>query len=169
MAEELDPISLTIEVVASYVCKNHMRPDDVAGFITSVHEAVSKLQAPEPALIPQEAAEPGYTPAVSVRKSLANPDFVISMIDGKPYKALKRHLGSHGLTPDEYRQRFGLKPDYPMVAPNYSAARQAAAKAFGLGRKVVRKVEEAVGIEPAAEAPRAKRGRKPRSGALAAS
>jgi hypothetical protein len=70
-----------------------------------------------------------------VRKSLASPDRIISMIDGKPYRTLRRHLSTHGLTPDEYRARYKLKPDYPMVAPAYSEARRAMAKKIGLGRK----------------------------------
>lgn len=76
-----------------------------------------------------------YEPAVSVRKSLASPDHIISMIDGKPYKTLRRHLTTHGMTPAEYRERYGLKPDYPIVAPNYSAARKAMAHKIGLGTK----------------------------------
>jgi predicted transcriptional regulator len=70
-----------------------------------------------------------------VRKSLASKDHLISLIDGKPYKTLRRHLAGHGLTPDDYRQRYGLKPDYPMVAESYSEARRDMAKKIGLGRK----------------------------------
>jgi predicted transcriptional regulator len=89
---------------------------------------------------------------VLVRKSLANRDRIISMIDGAPYASLKRHLTSHGLTPAEYRAHFGLKPDYPMVAPGYSEGRRALAKQLGLGRKAVAAVEEAgAAIEQAAE------------------
>jgi predicted transcriptional regulator len=77
----------------------------------------------------------GAAPAVSVRKSLASKDHIISMIDGKPYKTLRRHLAGHGLTPEQYRERFGLKTDYPMVAQSYSEARRAMAKKIGLGRK----------------------------------
>jgi predicted transcriptional regulator len=72
---------------------------------------------------------------VSVRKSLASPDHIISMIDGKPYKTLKRHLFRNGLTPDQYRQRYDLKPDYPMTAPAYSERRRALAHKIGLGAK----------------------------------
>ncbi|MGK4495599.1 MucR family transcriptional regulator, partial [Klebsiella pneumoniae] len=70
-----------------------------------------------------------------VRKSLASKDHIISMIDGKPYKTLRRHLATHGMTPAEYRERYGLKPDYPMVAETYSESRRAMAKKIGLGRK----------------------------------
>lgn len=70
-----------------------------------------------------------------MRKSLASRDHIISLIDGKPYRTLRRHLSTHGLTPDEYRARYNLKPDYPMVAETYSEARRAMAKKIGLGRK----------------------------------
>jgi len=76
-----------------------------------------------------------YEPAVTSRKSLASDDHIISMIDGKPYKTLRRHLAGHGLTPETYRERYGLKADYPMVAKNYSESRRAMAKKIGLGRK----------------------------------
>ncbi len=76
-----------------------------------------------------------YTPAVTARKSLASKDHIVSMIDGKQYKTLRRHLGTHGLTAEQYRERYNLKPDYPMVAENYSAARRAMAHKIGLGQK----------------------------------
>ena len=103
----------------------------------------------EPAEAPVE-----YTPAVTARKSLASKDHIISMIDGKPYKTLRRHLATHGMTPAEYRERYGLKPDYPMVAENYSESRRAMAKKIGLGRKPgARKGDDAAAA--------ARRGRKP--------
>ena len=74
-------------------------------------------------------------PAVSVRKSLSDPDHIISMIDGKKYKTLRRHLSTHGMTPAEYRVRYGLKLDYPIVAANYSDNRRAIALKIGLGRQ----------------------------------
>jgi predicted transcriptional regulator len=82
-----------------------------------------------------QAGQLEYTPAVSVRKSLASPDHIVSMIDGKPYKTLRRHLSTHGLTPEDYRARYNLKADYPMVAPAYSEHRRAMAKKIGLGAK----------------------------------
>jgi len=118
-----------------------------------MHEAVARLSAPA---MPLSEAEPAqdHTPAVSVRKSLANPDHIISMIDGKPYKALRRHLSTNGLTPDEYRRRYGLKPDYPMVAANYSESRRAMAHKNGLGRKAGAAAAQAgdAVVEAAAEA-----------------
>ena len=75
-----------------------------------------------------------------MRKSLANPDVIISMIDGKPYKTLTRHLSTNGLTPAEYRERYGMKADYTMTAPSYSAIRREMAKRIGLGRKPDRRL-----------------------------
>ena len=99
----------------------------------SMHDAVSQLTSPTSTEETETPAE--HTPAVSARKSLASPDHIISMIDGKPYKTLRRHLATNGMTPDEYRARYGLKADYPMVAPAYSESRSAMAKTIGLGRK----------------------------------
>lgn len=107
--------------------------EDVQAFLSSMNKAVAELSVPSAPAV--EEAEKAYEPAVSVRKSLANPDFIVSMIDGKPYRTLKRHLSGNGLTPAEYRQRYGLKADYPMTAPSYSDARKAMAKKIGLGRK----------------------------------
>ncbi|MDF2982963.1 MAG: transcriptional regulator [Devosia sp.] len=136
MPEENNLVAMTIEVVASYVAHNNLRPEDVPDFIAKTHAAISGI-AKEPEAPAEETppAEPEFTPAVSVRKSLASPDHILSMIDGKPYKSLKRHLGSHGLTPAEYRARYNLKADYPMVAPGYSAQRREVAQRLGLGRK----------------------------------
>lgn len=89
-----------------------------------------------------------FAPAVTVRKSLASKDHLISLIDGKSYKTLRRHLSTHGLSPEEYRQRYNLKADYPMVAENYSIARREMAKRIGLGRKP--------GQKPATRKPRTK-------------
>jgi predicted transcriptional regulator len=109
---------------------------------------------------PDEAATE-YEPAVSVRKSLGSREHIISLIDGKPYKSLKRHLGSHGMTPTQYRERYGLKADYPMVAPAYAERRRALAKKIGLGRKPG---EAAAGRKAAAAKARpAKAGRRPRA------
>jgi predicted transcriptional regulator len=96
---------------------------------------------------------------VSIKKSVT-PDAIISLIDGKPYKSLKRHLNKHGLSPQEYRQRYGLSSDYPMVAASYTARRSELARSLGLGqnrRKTVAKSAE--GAEATDKAPK-KRGRK---------
>jgi predicted transcriptional regulator len=98
----------------------------------------------EAAPAPESVEKP--TPA-QVRKSIT-PDAIISFIDGKAYKTMKRHLGTHGLDPHSYRQRYGLPSDYPMVAPNYAAQRSALAKSIGLGRPGGRLPEEAAAEEP---------------------
>ncbi len=95
--------------------------------------AGGKVTEEEPA--GDETSPKQFTPALSVRKSLASKDHIISMINGKPYKTLRRHLSTNGLTPEEYRRRYNLKPDYPMVAENYSAARREMAKTIGLGSR----------------------------------
>jgi len=104
-----------------------------------MHETIRSLSGSgSVATLEEPAVE--YTPAVSVRKSLASPDHIISMIDGKPYKTLRRHLATNGLTPEEYRARYNLKADYPMVSETYSESRRAMAKKIGLGRKPGAKV-----------------------------
>lgn len=160
MPEENDLVSMTIEVVASYVAHNNIRPEDVPDFIAKTHAAIAGIsKAPEAPAEEAPAAQPEFQPAVTVRKSLASPGHILSMIDGKPYKSLKRHLGSHGLTPAEYRTRYGLKADYPMVAPGYSAQRREVAKRLGLGRKP--KAAGAPAETAAAPAEAAKPSRRP--------
>lgn len=107
--------------------------EDVPSFLLKMHEAVRGLSTSGEE--EQQGAAEEYTPAVSARKSLASKDHIISMIDGKPYKTLRRHLSRHGLTPEQYRERYNLKPDYPMVSESYSQTRRDMAKRIGLGRK----------------------------------
>ena len=116
---------------------NRVSVDDVPAFLEKMHATVTELaQSSSAAQVPEYAAlQPEYSPVVSVRKSLASKEYIISLIDGKPYKTLKRHLSGHGLTPEQYRDRYNLKADYPMVAVSYSAARRDMAKKIGLGRK----------------------------------
>jgi len=140
MAEDPDFLAFTIDVVTSYVGRNNMRPDDVPGFIAKTHEAIRALETSPQAEV-QARPQQDHVPAVSVRKSLGSPDHIISMIDGKAYKTLRRHLATHGLTPEQYRERYGLKGDYPMVAPSYSETRRGLAHKIGLGRRA----QEAVG------------------------
>jgi predicted transcriptional regulator len=132
-AEQRDLTTLTVELLSAYVAKNEVKSDDLAALIKTTHGALAEIDAPAPA--PAAPAEPEYPPAVSVRKSLASREHLISMIDGKPYKTLKRHASRHGLTPAEYRQRYNLPADYPMVAPAYSEQRRGVAARLGLGRK----------------------------------
>lgn len=142
MAEEqtLNAVELATELTIAWLGNqnNRVQPDDVPQFLRTMHSTVTELAggssaASEPAEEAASAEE--FTPAVSVRKSLGSKDHIISMIDGKPYKTLKRHLSGHGLTPEEYRRRYNLRPDYPMVAENYSQARRDMAKKIGLGQK----------------------------------
>ena len=121
-------LKLTAEIVAAHVGNNAIAGSDLAALIQSVFDTLGRLASDEPA-----AAE--MTPAVPIRRSVTD-DHIVCLEDGKKLKTLKRHLMTdHGLTPQEYRAKWGLKPDYPMVAPNYSAQRQAMAKQIGLGRK----------------------------------
>jgi predicted transcriptional regulator len=148
---DLDAVELATELTIAWLGNPNTRSsaDDVPAFLARMHDTVSSLLgADEPAQTSEPAAE--YTPAVSVRRSLASKDHIVSMIDGKSYKTLRRHLATNGLTPAEYRERYGLKADYPMVAENYSESRRAMAKQIGLGRKPGQKKGEGA---PAAAAP----------------
>jgi predicted transcriptional regulator len=135
--EQLDIVALATELTIAWLGNNNTRvqAEEVPAFLRQMHEALGQLAAPEATAPLAEEPEQEYTPAVSVRKSLADPEHIISMIDGRPYKTLRRHLAGHGLTAEQYRERYNLKADYPMVAPNYSAARRDMAHRIGLGRK----------------------------------
>jgi predicted transcriptional regulator len=125
-----DLIDLSADIVSAYVSHNALSVADLPRLINDVHNALKNLQSPV-------AAEPveELKPAVPVRKSV-HPDFIICLEDGKKFKSLKRHLRTHyHLSPEEYREKWGLPADYPMVAPNYSATRSRLAKDNGLGRK----------------------------------
>ncbi len=137
-ATETSALELATELTIAWLTNPNTRAtaEEVPAFLKRMHEAVSQLAAPSAATeTPAPEAEVEYPPAVSVRKSLASKDHIISLIDGKPYKTLRRHLSGHNLTPETYRERYGLKPDYPMVAENYSKARREMAQKIGLGRK----------------------------------
>ncbi len=123
-------VELTAEVVSAFVSNNAVVASDVPGLIGEVHEALAKA-AVRGAQPPREELKP----AVPIKKSVT-PDYIICLEDGKKFKQLKRHLRTHyNLTPEEYRERWGLPHDYPMVAPNYAKARSRLAKQMGLGRK----------------------------------
>lgn len=122
-------VELTADLVAAYVSNNSIGPSDLPGFISSIYASIMGLSAPAPQ---PEAEKP--VPAVPIKKSVT-PDYIISLEDGRQYKSLKRHLTGRGLTPAEYRAKWGLPRDYPMVAANYAAQRSELAKAIGLGRK----------------------------------
>ena len=122
-------IDYTSDIVSSYVANNSLSSDQVASLIANVYSALSGLgkQAAAPEVQPE--------PAVSVRSSVKK-DHIVCLEDGKKMKMLKRHLMTeHGMTPDDYRQRWGLAADYPMVAPEYAETRRDLAVKIGLGRK----------------------------------
>ena len=122
-------ITLTSDIVAAHVSNNSVSVDDIPALITNVYGALAGLgqAAPAPEVRPE--------PAVSIRASI-KPDYVVCLEDGKKLKMLKRHLMTHyNMTPDQYRARWGLSSDYPMVAPNYAEKRRELAKKIGLGRK----------------------------------
>jgi predicted transcriptional regulator len=133
-------ITLTSDIVAAHVSNNDVTVNDLPTLITNVYGALAGLG--QPVAVVEEAPEP----AVSIRSSV-KPDYIVCLEDGKKLKMLKRHLMTHyNMTPDQYRQRWNLAPDYPMVAPNYAEKRRELAKSIGLGRK-----------------PGARRGRKPKA------
>ena len=127
-AQEPEFIDLAADIVSAYVSKNNVPVAELPNLIASVYASLSGLG--QPAATPVEDHK--VTPA-QVRKSVT-PDTITSFIDGRSYKSLKRHLTSNGLTPDEYRQKYGLPRDYPMVAANYAARRSELAKSLGLGQ-----------------------------------
>ena len=155
------PVELATELTIAWLSNPNTRAqaEDIPAFLRSMHEAVVGLVGGEPEE-PQAAPAATYEPAVTARKSLSSPDHIISLIDGRPYKTLRRHLSGHGLTPEQYRERYNLKSDYPMVAPSYSEARRAMAKTIGLGSKG-RKAKASA--EPSAEKAKSTRGRRPRT------
>lgn len=144
MTDTMNAVELAAELTAAWLANPNTRTsaDDVPAFLLSMHAAVVKLTNGEDSDAETAPAQ-SYEPAVTARKSLASPDHIISMLDGKKYKTLRRHLTTNGLTPEQYRERFNLKADYPMVAANYSEARRAMAKSIGLGRKAGSTVEKA--------------------------
>jgi predicted transcriptional regulator len=135
MTSDTNPVELATELTVAWLANPNTRvsADDVPAFLNSMHQALGNLSVPQSD--EQAPAEDAVAPAVTARKSLASKDHILSMIDGKPYKTLRRHLARHGLTPEQYRERFGLKRDYPMVSEAYSEVRRAMAKRIGLGRK----------------------------------
>ncbi|CAM5761694.1 MucR family transcriptional regulator [Labrys miyagiensis] len=131
-----NPITdLTADIVSAYVSNNSVPASGLAQLIADTHQALDRLTRPQAAAV--EPARP--EPAVPVKKSIT-PDFLISLEDGKKYKSLKRHLSSqYGMSPAEYRQKWGLPDDYPMVAPNYARQRSELAKTMGLGKAGVQR------------------------------
>jgi len=118
-------ISLAADIVAAYVSNNTLKQDDLPQFLADVHASLSRVARGG---FLEGAVEPKRVPAVPVKKSVT-PDFIICLEDGKPFKSLKRHLSAaFNLTPEEYRAKWGLPADYPMVAPNYAQTRSILAR-----------------------------------------
>ena len=123
-------IELTADVVAAYVSNNPVPVSELPNLIADIHAALGRVGGPGE-VPPAEKQKPAVSPKKSV-----NDEYIICLEDGKKFKSLKRHLMTHyGLTPDAYREKWGLEATYPMVAPNYAAARSQLAKKMGLGRK----------------------------------
>jgi predicted transcriptional regulator len=124
-------VELTAEVVSAYVSNNPVSTVDLPGLIVEVHAALSRVGGGVVEEIPAEKQKPAVNPKKSVFS-----DYIICLEDGKKFKSLKRHLRTHyDLSPEEYREKWGLAPDYPMVAPSYAEARSNLARQMGLGRK----------------------------------
>ena len=147
---QVDVVSLTADIVSAYVSNNSVPTSELTALINSVHQALTKTatgQAEKPAEAP--------VPAVAVKKSVT-PDFIICLEDGKKFKSLKRHLRTtYGMTPEQYRAKWGLPLDYPMVAPNYAKARSELAKTMGLGQQ-----RRKAAAAPAAAATKGRRAKK---------
>jgi predicted transcriptional regulator len=123
-------IELAADIVSAYVSKNTVPASELTSLIGDVYSALKRTAGGEPVV----EAEP-LKPAVNPKKSIT-PDYIICLEDGKKFKSLKRHLRTHyNLTPEQYREKWGLPADYPMVAPNYAEARSALAKKMGLGQQ----------------------------------
>jgi predicted transcriptional regulator len=152
MSETIDRselLGLTTEIVSAHLGNNAVTGADVAGLIQSVFDTLNGLGS-------EEAAPAALTPAVPIKRSVTD-DYIVCLEDGKKFKMLRRHLmNAYSMTPGEYRAKWGLKADYPMVAPTYALKRQELAKKIGLGRK--RRVAEPVPApKVAARKPRAKK------------
>ena len=129
-AEASQSIELAAEIVAAFVANNSLPIAELPGLIHATHAALERLESGPVDTAPQVEKK---EPAVSIRKSLT-PDFLVCLDDGKKFKSLRRHLATLGMTPDQYRAKWSLPSDYPMVAPNYAAARSQLAKQSGLGQ-----------------------------------
>ena len=122
-------LSLTAEIVGAYVSKNSLPSAGLTDLIAQVHQSLTSLSSRQ-----QIEISAPLVPAVPIKKSVT-PDYIISLEDGRKFRSMKRSLGLLNMTPAEYRAKWGLPNDYPMVAPNYAAQRSALAKKLGLGRK----------------------------------
>ncbi len=159
-SNELDLTALTADVVAAYVAHNVLSADKLPDFIGSIYGALNRasVQAAEPPKVE-------LTPAVSVKKSVTQ-EYIVCLEDGKKFKSLKRHLKScYDLSPEEYREKWGLPRDYPMVAPAYAEARSNLAKSMGLGQRANAKAAKASAASASAPGAKAGKGKRARTAA----
>ena len=126
-----DLVELTADIVSAYVANNTVAPADLAGLIHEVYQALDRAAT----LAPRSLDDEELKPVVPIKKSVTD-EYIVCLEDGKKFKSLKRHLRTkYNMTPEAYREKWKLPPDYPMVAPNYAAARSALAKKMGLGQR----------------------------------
>lgn len=145
-----DLLAMTADIIAAYVTNNKIDAAALPGLITSIHAALGSTGSEV-----VEEVEPVQKMTAAQARKLITPAGIISLITQKPFKSMKRHVTTHGYTPESYREAFGLPADFPMVHPDYAAARSALAKSMGLG---------VGGRKPANPAPKGKPGRKPKAG-----
>lgn len=151
MEDNAELLTLTADIAAAYVSNNTVQASDVPSVIQTIYRALAGVGSAAAAPTPEP-----QKPAVPIKKSIT-PDFLISLEDGKKYKSLKRHLRTqYNMSPEDYRAKWGLPKDYPMVAPNYAASRSALAKSMGLGRGGAAKSAKPAAKAKAPRAPRAK-------------
>jgi predicted transcriptional regulator len=150
-------VELTSDIVSAYVANNKVATAELPEMIAAVHAALRGLDE-------KKVAEPEKpVPMMPIKKTIT-PDYLISLEDGRRYKSLKRHLSGRGLSPAEYREKWGLAKDYPMVAPNYAKQRSELAKALGLGQQRRKRPDDEEAAAATSDAPAApkRRGRPPR-------
>ncbi|MFC0686875.1 MucR family transcriptional regulator [Novosphingobium clariflavum] len=138
---------LTVELLSAYFTNNSVPSSELPGLIEATRTALRGAPAPGEDVIET------YVAAVTIEESLASPQHILSMIDGKGYKTLKRHLSNNGLTPEQYKTRYNLPADYPLVAPDYSVLRRNFARKLGLGGRPAEAATPAIAAKPASEAP----------------
>ena len=163
MADDPELRKIVAEVAAAYFSNSHVTPSEIPMVVNQIAQSLSAVGSP-PAEAPADAAQQPNLTSAQIRKSITR-DALVSFEDNRPYKTLRRHLAVRGLTPEQYRSKWGLPKDYPMVAPSYSEARSQMARTIGLGSRVTAKAPRP---EPQAAAPEAPSAPEPQPAAQAA-